>query len=155
MIRGNHDYWWKAIGAVRASLGSGAFAVQNDCVRIENILICGSRGWATPENGCLQSEEDKKIYSREAQRFSLSLAAMQKQRQSEDKVIAMIHYPPFNSRFDSSAFTELFERYEIDAVVYGHLHGNPGRICLEREKSGIKYYLTSCDLVKNKLVRIL
>ncbi len=155
LIRGNHDYWWKAIGAVRSSLSHKTYAVQNDCVRIGDCLICGSRGWTTPENTGGVSAEDKKIYDREVQRMMLSLSAMAAQRRDGDRVMAMIHYPPFNSRHAPSPFTQLFEQYGVDAVVYGHLHGNPGRMRLEREANGVTYYLTSCDLVKNKLVTIL
>lgn len=154
IIRGNHDYWWKSIGAVRSILSNRTYAVQNDCVRIENLLVCGSRGWTTPENSGGVSAEDKKIYDREVQRVTLSLSAMAKLRKPEDKVVVMIHYPPFNSRFESSPFTELFNEYKADAVVYGHLHGNPGRVCFKREVNGLNYYLTSCDLVRNKLVEI-
>lgn len=154
IIRGNHDYWWKSIGAVRASLYNGCYAVQNDCVKIGNVIICGSRGWTTPENNAPMAADDKKIYDREVLRFTMSLAAMQKLRSEGDKVVTMIHYPPFNSRFESSAFTKLFEEYKVDAVVYGHLHGACGRLCFKREKEGVKYYLTSCDLVANRLVDI-
>ncbi len=154
IVRGNHDYWWKSIGAVRSLLKEGMYAIQNDCVRIENLLICGSRGWTTPENGGGVSAEDKKIYEREIQRITLSLSAMSNMRTDADKVIVMIHYPPFNSRLEASPFTKLFSEYKVDAVVYGHLHGNPGRICLNKALGGIQYYLTSCDLVKNKLTRI-
>lgn len=154
LIRGNHDYWWKAIGAVRGALSPHTYAVQNDCLRIGNVLVCGSRGWTTPESTGGQTAEDKKIYAREIQRFKLSLAAMQKSRTESDKVVAMIHYPPFNSRFESSPFTELFQEYGVHAVVYGHLHGNPGRLCPVKEKGGVCYYLSSCDLVKNKLVPV-
>lgn len=154
LIRGNHDYWWKSIGAVRASLCRGTYAVQNDCVRIGDLLVCGSRGWTTPENASAVKDEDKKIYEREIGRMTLSLAAMQKQRKDGDFVVAMIHFPPFNAKSEPSPFTRLFEQYRVDAVVYGHLHGNGGRMCLQREIGSVAYYLTSCDLVKNKLVRI-
>ena len=154
-IRGNHDYWWKAIGAVRSALSQNAFAVQNDCVRIGNLLVCGSRGWTTPENTGGVSAEDKKIFAREVGRMTLSLTAMEKMRQADDKVVVMIHYPPFNSRIEPSPFTALFEQHRVDAVVYGHLHGNPGRLCLQKELGGIAYRLTSCDLVRNKLVCVL
>lgn len=154
IIRGNHDYWWKAIGAVRASLSGNAYAVQNDALRLGNFVICGSRGWTTPESGAAQTSEDKKIYDREVQRMTLSLQAAKRLIKEGDKLIAMIHYPPFNSRHESSLFTGLFEEYGVDAVVYGHLHGNPGRLCLYKEMGGISYSLTSCDLVKNKLIEI-
>ena len=34
VIRGNHDYWWKSISAVRDFLPSGCYALQNDAVKI-------------------------------------------------------------------------------------------------------------------------
>lgn len=154
LIRGNHDYWWKAIGAVRGALSGGTYAVQNDCLRLSDLLVCGSRGWTTPENAGGVSAEDKKIYDREIGRMTLSLTAMEKMRTPSDRVAVMMHYPPFNSKWEVSPFVRMFEEHRVDCVVYGHLHGNPGRLCLRREVDGIPYYLTSCDLVKNKLTEI-
>lgn len=153
-IRGNHDYWWKAIGAVRSVLPPAAYAVQNDCVRIGRLLVCGSRGWTTPENTGGVSVEDKKIFEREVGRVTLSLNVMRKMRREDDRVAVMMHFPPFNSRIEPSPFTALFQEYNVHAVVYGHLHGHPGRLCLQKTMHGIPYYLTSCDLVKNKLVAV-
>lgn len=153
-IRGNHDYWWKAIGAVRQSLLQKSYAVQNDCIRIGDLLVCGSRGWATPENVGGVTAEDKKIYDREVQRFILSLEAMQKMRTDGDRVVVMIHFPPCNSRWEQSEFMRLFEKYGVNTVVYGHLHGNPGRVCYDRTVNGVRYLLTSCDLVNNRLVTV-
>ena len=39
-LRGNHDYWWHSISAIRKILPPDMYAVQNDCVRIDNCLIC-------------------------------------------------------------------------------------------------------------------
>ena len=64
-----------------------------------------------------------------------------------DKLIAILHYPPFNSMRDDSPFTALCEKYGVTACVYGHLHGKQGRAELLTEKKGVKYYLTSCDQV--------
>ena len=48
-IRGNHDYWWNGITRVRAAAPDDSFVfLQNDCVRIGNVVIAGSRGWAGP-----------------------------------------------------------------------------------------------------------
>ena len=153
LIRGNHDYWWSGISKLRAVLPDGMYAVQNDCLRFDNILICGSRGWVCPDSGPL-SEEDNKIYLREAERLRLSFEQMARIRQPEDKVICMMHYPPFNVRRTDSLFTQLIQEYRIDAVVYGHLHGKDCRADLRYFKNGIWYYLTSCDLVANKLTEI-
>lgn len=153
ILRGNHDYWWKSISAVRKVLPDKMYAVQNDCVRIGNVLICGSRGWTSPD-GKPFTDDDRKIYDREILRLTMSLNAMRQARRPEDTVVAMMHYPPFNSRLERSAFTELFVDYAPDAVVYGHLHGKDCRVCRKADIDGVSYYLTSCDLVGNQPVVI-
>ncbi len=150
IIRGNHDYWWKAIGAVRGALPKKVFAVQNDCVRIGDVLICGSRGWSADD----KTEDGKRLFARELLRIQMSLDCMKKLRQDGDRVIFMIHYPPFNARFEDSEVTAIFENYGVNAVVYGHLHGRTCRAKPRIEKHGIPYYLTSCDMVGNRAVKI-
>lgn len=154
LLRGNHDYWWHSISALRAILPYNMYAVQNDCIRIGDLLLCGSRGWTTPENKNF-TDEDKKIYDREVIRLRLSLEDMKKKRGDGEKVIAMMHFPPFNSKFEPSPFTELFSEYNVDAVVYGHLHGKNARVKKKVDINGIGYYLTSCDMVDNIPVSII
>jgi len=76
--------------------------------------------------------------------------------QKSTKIICVIHYPPFNSRREGSPFTDLIEKYGVSAVVYGHIHYPQPKERMQPviEKNGIKYYLTSCDLVHNKLTEI-
>lgn len=155
LLRGNHDYWWHSISALRNILPYNMYAVQNDCLRFGDLLICGSRGWATPEPGAAQTDEDKKIYDREIIRMRLSLETMAKMRDENDKVVAMTHYPPFNSKFDQSPFTKIFEEFGVKTVVYGHLHGKNARAKLTLEKNGVTYYLTSCDMISNTPVEII
>ena len=68
-------------------------------------------------------------------------------RQEGDRLIVMMHYPPFNAKIDDSEFTSLIKEYGADEVVYGHLHGKNARLAPIIDKSGIKYYLTSCDFL--------
>jgi len=49
----------------------------------------------------------------------------------------------------------LMEKYGVNYVVYGHLHNYDKKQQLVVEKAGVKYFLTSCDLVKNQLVEII
>lgn len=153
IIRGNHDYWWSSVSALRNILPKNIYAVQNDCVKFDNIVICGSRGWLC-EDDC-NSEEDKKIYARELIRMKLSLESAMKIKSDSDRLIVMTHYPPFNFRLDNSSMTSLFEKYPVSAVVYGHLHGKTVKTVPVCNKNGIKYFLSSCDLIGNKLVRII
>ena len=154
LVRGNHDYWWKSISAVRAALPPKTYAVQNDAVKIGNTVVCGSRLWTTPEQGRAQSDDDKKIYEREALRLKMSLERAAKLMEEGDRLFVMTHYPPFNSTFKPTVFTDMISPYAPAAVVYGHLHGGASRCRREVCIDGVKYYLTSCDLVGNELVKI-
>ncbi|MEG1582056.1 MAG: metallophosphoesterase [Clostridia bacterium] len=154
IIKGNHEYWWKSISAVRDILSCNMIALQNDSTRVGDYLICGTRGWVVPEENKTLALEDEKLYLREVARLKLTLDDMQKNRKDGDKVICMMHFPPFNSMRADSEFTRLIEQYKIDKVVYGHLHGNSGRRELVTIKNDITYYLTSCDQINNELVEI-
>jgi predicted phosphohydrolase len=130
------------------------YAVQNDCLRIDNLLVCGSRGWVTPEMKNF-SGDDKKIYDRELIRLKLSLDEMSKMRKEGDKVVVMMHFPPFNSKFESSPFTQLIASYSPDKVIYGHLHGKSVRAKKSVVVDGVEYLLTSCDLIDNIPILVL
>lgn len=153
IIKGNHDYWWGSISRLREALPQNVYALQNDSIKIGDYVICGTRGWTCPEGDNL-SEQDQKIYNREALRLEMSLKNMSKIRNEGDTAISLMHFPPFNSRREQSLFTQLFQKYNIDSVVYGHIHGSVSRADKYIEKCGIKYYLTSCDMLSNIPVKI-
>jgi uncharacterized protein len=120
LLRGNHDYWWSAIGKVRKILPEHMYALQNDALFIDGVVIAGTRGWTCPGNYEF-TEEDQKIYVREVERLNLSLQAAKKLK--GDKFVVMLHFPPTNFRLEPSGFTELLLKAKPDAVVFGHLHG--------------------------------
>lgn len=153
-IRGNHDYWWHAIGRVRDMLPFGFYALQNDSIKFENVVICGSRGWTVPSSPDFTTQ-DLKLYNRETERLKISLKNARMLMAEGDKLIALIHFPPFSTKREDTAFTSLFEENGVDSVVYGHLHGTNIKMEKLIIKNDIKYYLTSCDQVDNKLTEIL
>jgi uncharacterized protein len=143
LLRGNHDYWWGTITRLRSSLPKGMYALQNDALVIGDYVICGTRGWVLPgENGL--EPEDMRIYQRELMRFEMSLQDA-KRKGPGLKMLAMLHYPPFNERQDPSGFTELMEKYGVSDVVYGHLHGPGLRGGYTGAWRNIRFYLVSCD----------
>ena len=93
------------------------------------------------------------MYEREAIRLRLSLESAKKLGYS--KIIVMIHYPPFNEGYEESEFMKIFKEYNVEKVIYGHLHGL-GRF---KAKTGIineiEYIMTSCDFIDFNPVRIL
>ncbi len=154
ILRGNHDYWWNTIGNVRKNIPQNFYALQNDVLRFDDLLICGTRGWVCPDRQPL-NEEDSKIYSREIERLKLSLTSMKKERKTNDKVVCIMHFPPFNSRYEESDFIRLLIEYDVHTIVYGHLHGSQSRTELFMTKYNIDFYLVSSDLVENTLIEIL
>ena len=153
MIRGNHDYWWKSISSLRAVLPEKFYAIQNDAIRFDGVVLCGTRGWKGVEKNTILSVEDQKIFDREVLRLDMTLACAQKLMQEGDKLICIMHFPPVGFARDDSQFSQLIEKYNVDYVVYGHLHGYKNT-ATSFVKNDIPYFLTSCDEVENNLIEI-
>lgn len=153
IIRGNHDYWWKSISAVRNVLPFGFYAIQNDALKFGDYIICGTRLWNLPDINKSLSVEDDKIYKRELIRLEMTLQNAQKMKTGDEKIICMVHYPPYTFKEEDNEVTSLMEKYGVYKVVYGHIHA----VCKQNlvlNKNGITYYLTSCDIVGNELIDI-
>ena len=153
LIRGNHDYWWSSVSRVREKLPSNTYALQNDAIKIGEYIFCGNRCWQIPE-GKYDTEENQKLYNRELVRLELSMKSAKKLQTNNEKIIYITHYPPFNNKIEPSLYTKVLEEYGVSYVVFGHLHGYVNPKMLYNEINGIKYFLTSCDAVKNRLVKI-
>ncbi len=152
-IKGNHDYWWNGISKLRSLAPNDSFYfLQTDSVKIGNVVIVGSRGWTCPGSNDY-TEQDYKLYLREAERFRLAFTAADELYQEGDKKIAMIHYPPFNLKKEPTLFTDMFEKNGVEKVVFGHIHGS-GFFPLKTQLFGTEYLLTSCDKTDFKLIKV-
>lgn len=140
LVRGNHDYWWSAIGRVRRALPEGMYALQNDAILLEGVLYAGTRGWALPGTG--SEAEDEHIYQRERLRLEMSLKCARALSQ-DAPLVAMMHYPPMSDV--CVGFSDLLERYGVCACVYGHLHGAALSGALRGVRGGVCYHQVSCD----------
>lgn len=153
LTRGNHDYWWGAIGKVRKALPASLVALQNDAVDLGDVVVAGSRLWACP--GALDfGADDEKIYLREIGRLRSSLEAGKAMAKGRP-LIAAIHYPPFDRAKSDTAFSKLIEEFDVKLCVYGHLHGGRAhRTAFEGEKNGVVYRLIACDYLRFEPVRV-
>lgn len=145
MIRGNHDYWHASPKKTRAVLPESCFFLQNDCVCFEGIAFAGTRGWKQPCEPDF-SAEDKKIFERELIRLEMTLTSA---RKTGLPIIAMMHFPPFEFGRKPSGFTELFSKFGVKTVVYGHIHHGkslPGEFA-PFNLGGVQYVLTACDFL--------
>jgi uncharacterized protein len=120
LLRGNHDYWWPSLTRLRAALPARMWAVQNDAVRVDDVVVAGTRGWIVPGSPGFEAD-DERIYAREVQRMRLSLQAAD--RLGGSYLAVMLHFPPTNQRGDASEMLEVVRSASPDAVVFGHVHG--------------------------------
>ena len=140
LLKGNHDYWWSAIGRVRSQLPAGMRAIQNDSIVEGGIGICGTRGWLCPGSNNFDAD-DQKIYLRELDRLTLSLNSLPE----VSTKIAMLHFPPFADKDKGSGFSERLEAAGVQIAIYGHLHGDAHKNAFEGERNGIVYHCVAAD----------
>jgi len=146
LCKGNHDYWWNSISQVRSVLPGSVTALQHSAVDIGKAVVCGTRGWLIPTADQPLSEQDDKIYRREAERLRLALDEGKKLAKGRP-VIVMTHYPPLLQGGKENLFTGLMEEYGVTDAVYGHLHGSGIQGGFTGEHCGIRFHLVSCDSI--------
>ncbi|SFU83322.1 hypothetical protein SAMN04487886_12033 [Clostridium sp. DSM 8431] len=149
--KGNHDYWWNSITKLNSKFENTKF-LQNNYYVYGDYAICGSRGWICPGTDRF-TEKDEKIYLRELIRLRLSLDAAK--NAGFNKFIVMIHYPPTNEKFEESDFVKIFKEYNVEKVIYGHLHGPALHRVLNGERDGVEYVMTSADYIDFNPVKII
>lgn len=152
IIKGNHDYWWQSLTALRKVLPENFYCLQNDAIKIGEYIFCGTRLWNFP-TGKFNTPENVKIFEREKIRLDLTLNSAKKLQTNNEKIICMLHYPPVESSLSDNEITTILEKYNVDSVIFGHIH-NKSYLPLTFKKDNINYFLTSCDIVENKLILI-
>ncbi len=111
--KGNHDYWWSTSNKLdKLGLKSVKF-LKNNSYEFDGAVICGTRGWDTMEEHS-EDENNEKIYLREMNRLKLSLESAAK---SKNALIAMLHYPPFDSNGLPNEFFEILKEYNVQMCL--------------------------------------
>jgi predicted phosphohydrolase len=146
MIRGNHDYWCpRGPGPVRRKLPPGMQILSGDATDIGAAVICGTRGWLTPETTGFAAAKDQTIYNRELGMLDRALASAQKLAAGARPIVVMIHYPPFLDR-KPTEFARRIAAGGAAACIYGHLHRPfDWGLATQGLVEGVFYQLTSCD----------
>ena len=153
LLRGNHDYWWTTLKKMQERWGKQYQFLQNNCIMVKDIAICGTRGWLLPSAEKFTAE-DEKIYQREGIRLELSLKEAVKQ--NPRRIIVALHYPPLFAPEEETVFTQLMESYQVKDCIYGHIHGGANHLpVFEDTRKGVRYKLTSCDTQDFKLYQII
>ena len=149
IIKGNHDYYFSTLTKVNKFLEENNFntirILNNNSFFVENINICGFRGWGNTEDNKV---DDYKVYLRELVRLELSLKSIAQENKDKD-IIVMTHFPPFKHEIK-----ELFKKYNVKKCIYGHLHGDGHYMVREGLIDDVEYKMVSGDYTKFELVKL-
>ena len=94
---------------------------------------------------------DEKIFANELDRLCRSLDCLDHKAKRR---ILMIHYPPIPPDRSDNAFSRLIKDYQIDTVIYGHLHNLFPDAPVNFEKDGTQYLCTACDYLDFKPIEL-
>ncbi len=130
LMKGNHDYWWCGMKKMQDFCRENGYDdisfLYHDAIKVENLILCGTRGWFWEErDGAPTGEEMARLTARERIRLEMSLSAAKKLKNENPscECIAFFHFPPVWGEQVCEPFTELIEAADIKQVYFGHIHG--------------------------------
>lgn len=143
-VRGNHDYWWrrKSTSKVNSDMPPDMIFLQGKSVCINDMWFTGTRGWRI-EAGT-SKESSRKIFEREADYLREGLESIPCNAKVK---IAMLHFPPFNEDFKFNIFARILKEYNVDMLVYGHIHMGE---YMDGNIDGVEYRYTAGDFLDFK-----
>lgn len=124
--KGNHDFWWTTASKMNKFFAENKFdtlkLLYNNSYVVENINICGSRGWFSEEsNQKTVGEVDwQKIVERETLRLKISLDSV---TDNFLPTLAFLHFPPVWNGAVCDNIIELLHSRGVRRCYYGHIHG--------------------------------
>jgi predicted phosphohydrolase len=140
LIKGNHDMWWGSTKKLKTLLEpySSIDFIFNNSIDIENIGICGTRGWDIESN----KENDVRIVANEAARLERSILSSE----ANNKIV-FLHYPPVTKKKLSSPIFDIIKKYNIKYVYFGHLHGEAINNAILGEYEGVILDIVASDQI--------
>ncbi|MBQ7525568.1 MAG: metallophosphoesterase [Abditibacteriota bacterium] len=138
LIRGNHDYWWRRgdFNKLKKAAPPSITFIHGTAEFIGNVGITGTRGWRLEPGG--DNDNYERVLARELMYFRRGLEEI---KDAEYK-IAMLHYPPYEVDFTPNDFAAMAEKYGVDTLVYGHIHGAKA---ITGDVNGVRYICSSAD----------
>lgn len=143
ILKGNHDYWWSTRKKMDEYLSLNSFnsikILFNCAYRTDRFAVCGTRGWFYDA----ESDEDKKILSREIGRLEVSIDEAKK---LGGEIVAFLHYPPVYGTDECTEILNLLIYKNIKKCYYAHVHGKIAhKKAIIGEYKGINFNMVSGD----------
>lgn len=168
--KGNHDFWWTTGSKLNRFFEAhnirSVRILYNNAYRVEDSVLCGTRGWFLDEKqqATVGEVDHQKIVNRETIRLRLSLEqAMGLVREAEATegrrlpVAVFLHFPPVwppvSFDFVCREILDVLHEYDIHECYFGHIHGMYS-IPRSFDFEGISMTLTSSDFLNFALMPI-
>jgi uncharacterized protein len=151
ILRGNHDYWWTTVTKMRQLADPSFYFLHNNHVAVDDIAICGSRGWITPDDPCF-GPSDESIYAHEALRIRTSLQSARDA--GFRRLILALHFPPVIRPGATNLFTDLLAEFAVETCAFGHLHDEGIQLAPSGKINGAACRLIACDALDFKLEQL-
>ena len=149
--KGNHDYWWTGVSKMEKWLAEcGVTTIDflyNNAFAVEDMNICGCRGWYVDKNNNPKGVDYAKIIAREAIRLELSLSAADRLNEKSGvrrENVVFMHFPPYFVNYRCGELIDVMHRHGVTLCFYGHFHGMYD-LPQVTEDEGIEYVLISGD----------
>lgn len=123
-LKGNHDYWWTTVKKVNDFFAAEEITsialLQNNAIPVEDVFVCGTRGWYSDAANAPEESDYKKIVARETARLRLSLDSV---TDPDRPRIVFTHFPPYFENYVCRPLIDTLHEYGITRCYYGHIHG--------------------------------
>ena len=145
IMKGNHDYWWNTKKKMDEFFSKNKFEtlseLKNNAYRVGDISICGTRGWFFDA----ESDLDKKVVKREAERLRRSIECGEKLGGEPEEIL---HNPPINNLQICDTIYDVLVEKNIKRWGYADLHSASVHNSFYGEKDCIHFQLLSADYLK-------
>ncbi len=154
--KGNHDFWWNTLNKNEEFFkAEGITTVKhlyNNAYCVDDIAICGCRGWYSDEKTAPRNADYDKIVMREVGRLKRSLEAADAFGKEKRKVV-FFHFPPVFGDFVCREIVDTLHQYGVKECYYGHIHGRYDLLPVT-ELEEISFTLVSADFLDFKPLKI-
>jgi predicted phosphohydrolase len=149
IVPGNHDIWWKKDLLGSANLPLDMIFLYGRATRIEQMVICGSKGWLAPNDDSFDNL-DHKPFAKEYDLLKQSLDNAMELK-PERGIHLLMHFPPFTTQGTQTEFFDLILKYPVITCTYGHFHKQQEWDNIPQgEVEGVNCSLTSSDYLHHQ-----
>lgn len=126
--KGNHDFWWATSSKMYKHFEANKFdtlkILYNNSFVIDNIAVCGSRGWFSEESNqkTVGDVSWQKITERETMRLCMSLESVPDNSGYSEKIV-FLHFPPVWSGSVCKDIIDLLHKHNVTRCYFGHIYG--------------------------------